>query len=90
MDGPDFVIVDELAIDVDRAIGEAVRPLVQHSIRLDKAAMIDFLARRVLGRELNPGFVEIAHLGDQRVPNVLVLNHHQGLHHFTRLEVEGH
>ncbi len=43
VDRPDFVIIDESTIDVDRPIGEAVRSLVQHPIRLNKAAMIDLL-----------------------------------------------
>ena len=90
VDGPDLVIVDEPAIDIHRAIGEAVRSLVQHSVRLDETAVIDLLARRVLGSELNPCLVKIAHLGNQRVPDILVLNHHQGLHYFIRLEAERH
>ena len=83
------MVVDKLAFVGHRAIGEAVRARVEHAVGLEEAAVIDLLAGRVLHRELDPGLVEIAHLGNQRVADVLVLNDDIGFDDVVGREVIG-
>src|SRR5580658_759319 len=88
MDRPYFVIVDEPTVCVDRTIRKAVRPLIQFSIWLDEAAVVNLLAIRVGDYKLYPGFIQVTHLWNQRMPDVLVLNDRHRLHHFTRCKSE--
>ena len=88
MDGPYFVVIDEFAFIVNRAVGEAVCARVQHAIRLQEAAVIDLLAAGVLYREFDPCLIEIAYFGNQRVADVLVLDHDIGLDRIVRSEAE--
>ena len=54
VDCPDLVIVYEVAGDIYRPIGEAVRPPVERSVRLQKAAMIDLFPVCLGDCELDP------------------------------------
>ena len=84
------MIVDELAGEIHRAVGEAVGASIQRAIGLQETAVIDLVSAGVLDRKLHPGLVEIANLWNQRVPYVLVLDHHVGFHHVVRRKAEGH
>ena len=78
MNGPDLVVVDEVAGEVDGAIGEAVRARLERSIWLEESALVNPGAGRVLDGELHPRFIQVAHLGDERVADVLVLDDNVG------------
>src|ERR1700733_8105213 len=88
MNGPDLVVVYEVAGEVDGAIGEAVRSRLQCSILLEVSALVDCGAGRILDGELHPRFVQVADLRDERVANVLVLDDDVGLDRLRGLEVK--
>ena len=90
MDGRDLVIVDKLAGEIHRPVGEAVRASIQHAIGLQVTTVIDILPGGVLYQDLDPCLVKIAHFGNQRVANVLVLDDDVGLDHVVWLQPKGH
>ena len=89
MDGPDFVIVDKLAGEIDGAVGEAVGAGVEHAVRLEETAVIDVVSGGVFDGDLDPGFVEIANFGDQRVTDVFVLDDDVGGDDAVWLKLKG-
>ena len=89
MDGPNFVVVDELAGEIDGAIGEAVGASIEHAVGLEETAVIDVVSGGVLDGDLDPGFVEIADFGDQRVTDVFVLDDDIGCDDVVRLKLKG-
>src|ERR1700760_1610610 len=88
MDRPYLVIVDEHSVSVHRAIRKAMRPLVQLSIGFDKAAVIDLLAIRVGDRKLRPRLIQIAHLWNQRMADIFILNDNHRLHDIIWRKIE--
>ena len=79
-------IVD-LAFDVDEAVGERVRGGVEIAVGLDEAALGEGFAGAVFDGEVDPGFVEVTLLGNERVCDALVLDDDigdQGLACFER------
>ena len=89
VDGPDLVVVDEVAGEVDGAVGEAVRSGFERSIFLEISALVDPGAGRVFDGELHPRFIQVAHLWDKGVADVLVLDDNVRLDQFRGLEVKG-
>ena len=71
---PDLVEVVQLALDVDQAVGEGVGGGVEVAVGLDEAALGEDLAGGVLDGEVDPGFVEVALLGNEGVADALVLD----------------
>ena len=71
---PDLVQVVQLALDVDEAVGEGVGGGVEVAVGLKEAALGQDLAGGVLDREIDPGLVEVALLGDEGVADALVLD----------------
>ena len=82
------MVVDKVADHIDRPVGEAMRAGLEHPVGFQKATVIDHSTGRILCRELYPRLVKVANLWNQRVANVLVLNHNIGLHRLVRLERE--
>ena len=89
MDGPDFVIVDKLAGEIDGAVGEAMGARVKHAVRLEKTAVVDVVSSGVFDGYFDPGFVEIADFGDQGVTDVFVLNDDVGGEDVVWLKLKG-
>ena len=75
---PDLVNIVEFAFDVDEAVGEGVRGGVEFAVGLDEAALGDDFAGAVLDGEVDPGFVEVALLGNEGVGDAFVLNDYVG------------
>jgi hypothetical protein len=80
---PDLVQVVELALDVDQAVGEGVGAGVEVAVGLDEAALGEGFAGGVLDREVDPGLVEVALLGDEGVADALVLDDDVGDQRFA-------
>ena len=90
MDRPHLVVVDELAGHIHGPVRKTVRARIQHGVGLQKSTVIDFLSGRVLHNDLDPRFVQIANLWNQRVTNILVLDHHVGCHRVVWLKLKWH
>ncbi len=88
MDGRDLVIVDKLAGEIHRPVGEAVRASIQHAIGLQETTVIDILPGGIFYHNLDPCLVEIANLGNERVANILVLDDDECLHHLVWLQAK--
>ena len=71
---PDLVDVVQFALGVDEAIGEGVGGGIEIAVGLNEAALGEGLAGAVLDREVDPGFIEVALLGDEGVGDALVLD----------------
>jgi hypothetical protein len=82
---PDLVQVVELALDVDQAVGEGVGAGVEIAVGLDESALGEGLAA-VLDGEVDPGFVEVALLGNEGVADALVLDDDVGDQGFSGSE----
>src|ERR1700678_4176203 len=89
VDGPNLMIVHELAICIYRAIGEAVRSRVERAIRLKETAVVDFGSVAVFHLKLHPRLVQIADFRNERVADVLVLDDDHGLDRIVGLHLEG-
>ena len=57
MNSPDLMIVHELAIHIDRAIGETVGPLIERTVGLQKAAMVKLTAGGIGRLEFHPRLI---------------------------------
>ena len=57
MDGPDLMVVDEFAVDVDGPVGEAMGALIERAIGLQESAVIDLFAGGIIDREFYPGLI---------------------------------
>ena len=86
---PDLVEAVELALVVDEAVGEGVGSGIERAVGLEEAGFGEGLAGVVLDVEVDPGFVEVALLGDEGVADALVLNDDVGDQGFTGDEGEG-
>ena len=89
VDGPDAVVVDEGALGVDGAVGEAVGAGVECAVGTEEAGLIEGVAGRVGDGEGDPGFVEIADFGDERVADGFALDDDVGLEGVVGREGEG-
>ena len=86
MNGPDLMVVDKVACQINRPIGKAVRAAVKHAIRFEKAAAIDERSGGIFDRDADPRLIEVAYLGDERVADILILNDDGGLNELIGLE----
>ena len=71
---PDLVLVEQFAFFRNQPVGVAVRILVEISVRLEIAAVINELSARVLHLKRHPGFIEIALFGNQAMADFLILD----------------
>ena len=72
------MVVDKVPRHVHRPVGKAVRAGVDGPIRAQEAALVNLRSVRVGHHELGPGLVKVPHFRNERVPDVLVLDHHPG------------
>ena len=67
-----------------------MRPLINRAIWIQKPAVINRLARRILRFKLHPCFKQIPHFGNERMANILVLHHHDRFNRLARQNRKRH
>ena len=85
---PHLMQIVQRAANVDKAIGKAVRRRIERAVGLERSGVHQGAACGVFGLELHPALVKIALLGNEVVPDALVLDDDGNRENVARRNVE--